>query len=891
VNPLDEVFSIVATVCAVVIFLSGLDELFLDLNFLLRGHAREKRRLVIEEIEALPEKAIAILVPAWHEEAVIGQMLKHTIDALDYRRYHIVVGCYDNDPGTRRAVEQVGEVYPNVHAVPVGHDGPTVKADCLNAAFRGLAEVEREVGERFEIVVLHDAEDVVHPKALKVFNALFPEHDFVQIPVFPLEVRARHVTAWSYADEFSVAHLRDLQVRQEIGGIVPCAGVGCGFARDLLEELQGRHGGQVFPTWSLTEDYHTSVEIKRSGKNVFFSTVTLLRGTEREVVEEIVATREYFPSSIRRAVRQKARWMTGIIFQSLGRIKFQGSLSFLYSLLRDRKSLVTTPVGVLAFVLFLYCLARMFGDAVGAWEFNFEDVVVTGSITWWLLLFDTLFAFEYILVKMLAMERVYGVGQALLSIPRTVWGNFINFFASVVALAQYARARVTGKAVTWAKTHHAFPTQAQLAIYKRRLGDLLLENRLISALQLNEALSEQKRTGERLGRVLVRMGYLSEQEFLRYYAQLVGLEAREVDPYAVDPALLERVPEDLARRLNVFPLAEGADGLLIATDDALSPARRAEIEAILRAPIRPVLVSTPDLQFALDRAYRRPREPAAPVPWGLRLVEAALLTRKQLEQALRSQRETKRHLWEVLLEDRYLTPGDLSAPGTPFRTSVTGNPGLMRRLPSGLARTLGVVPVSLEGGELVLAVRDPLPKAVEEALTQHTGLRIRTVRAPHRLLRQAVDALYDSLGEELQLGRLFASRGLVTRDEIDVVLADPTLRGRLGDRLVAAGKITEAQLLEALAAYTGLPAEERLEPEPGLAWCLPREFCTANGIVPVSARGRTVRLALAPSFSAQGLEEARWKLAGYDLDLVLTGEGEARRVIAEVYSGGSTTEG
>ena len=61
-----------------------------------------------------------------------------------------------------------------------------------------LPQIERELGLRFEIIIQHDAEDVVHPKSMRVFNAMIPEHDFVQLPVLPLPPRGvliAHVTS------------------------------------------------------------------------------------------------------------------------------------------------------------------------------------------------------------------------------------------------------------------------------------------------------------------------------------------------------------------------------------------------------------------------------------------------------------------------------------------------------------------------------------------------------------------------------------------------------------------------------------------------------------------------------------------------------------------------
>ena len=122
------------------IFLSGLDDLVVDLFWAFawlkancapppacihRGSANWSPR---------PCGGIAILVPLWHEHAVIAAMLEHNFASIRYSDYHIFAGCYPNDSLTQEAVRAVTERFPNVHMALCPHDGPTSKADCLNWA-------------------------------------------------------------------------------------------------------------------------------------------------------------------------------------------------------------------------------------------------------------------------------------------------------------------------------------------------------------------------------------------------------------------------------------------------------------------------------------------------------------------------------------------------------------------------------------------------------------------------------------------------------------------------------------------------------------------------------------------------------------------------------------
>src|ERR1044071_2339868 len=166
------------------ILLSGLDDLFITVVFLVR-----RPRFTWPEEAALqqaPERRIAIFVPLWHEHRVIGRMLEHNLSVIRYANYDFFVGVYPNDELTVRTVSEVEAHSTRVHLAMVPHDGPTSKGDCLNAIFRRLEAFERENGVRFDVIMTHDAEDLAHPESLRLINWFSGEYDMVQVPVLPL---------------------------------------------------------------------------------------------------------------------------------------------------------------------------------------------------------------------------------------------------------------------------------------------------------------------------------------------------------------------------------------------------------------------------------------------------------------------------------------------------------------------------------------------------------------------------------------------------------------------------------------------------------------------------------------------------------------------------------
>jgi adsorption protein B len=116
-------------------------------------------------------------------------------ESLRYSNYQIFAGVYPNDAPTRDALGQAQRRWGNVQIATCPHDGPTSKADCLNWIYQRMLLYEEESGgPRFELVVTHDAEDVIHPDELRVINAHAGDYDFVQIPVLPV-----HTVSGSHA--------------------------------------------------------------------------------------------------------------------------------------------------------------------------------------------------------------------------------------------------------------------------------------------------------------------------------------------------------------------------------------------------------------------------------------------------------------------------------------------------------------------------------------------------------------------------------------------------------------------------------------------------------------------------------------------------------------------
>jgi len=143
---------------------------------------------------------------------------------------------------------------------------------------------------------------------------------------------------------------------------------------------------------------------------------------------------------------------------------------------------------------------------------------------------------------------------------------------------------------------------------KIRIGDLLIEHKIISQEQLNTALADQKKSGRKLGRVLIENGYLTEDQLLDFLARQLAIPCIDLKRYHLKPEVVHLIPEVHARRFRVLALEEGREGLLIGMADPTDIFAYDEIARVVRKPLRLAVVREADLLKAVDLMYRRTAE-------------------------------------------------------------------------------------------------------------------------------------------------------------------------------------------------------------------------------------------------------------------------------------------
>lgn len=566
----------IGLIFVILLIIVSLDDLIWDLYYLLRRKRNKLNVHVIDEDElknTVP-RLLAVIVAAYNEEDVLEDVISNLIYSNHYPKsmYHVFLGIYPNDPGTIGVAEKLSKKFNNVHPILHVLDGPSSKADNINNVIKNIYAFEKENYIRFEGVIIHDSEDLVHPYEFLIENYLLNTHKAIQMPVFPLQEMPRisnifkNMVSGTYADEFAENHYNLLVARNSIGSFVPSAGTGFVLSKDIIDEFPDYN---VFPVGSLTEDYKLSLQLKQKGYDLHYALEYVYRlrydGTS---VREFISTRSIFPSTYMAAVRQKTRWIYGITMQSF-KIKdvFNNehlNLTSKYSLYKDWKAKFGNLLLGPGYLVFTYFILSLF--------FDIPTMYPKYTLSWYLMIFLSVMMIERQILRGIAVKNVYGRKSTIISILfppllpfRMLLGNIINFHATLRAWKIHIfkpQSNKLKKKPAWSKTDHEFLEESILRTFRRNLGDVLLNDGLISIEHLDIALKQSTENQEKLGLALRRLNMVSEENIVRSLCKVTQDIYINLTPDMVSTNKIDSFGKEFLIDNLIVPLIETKSGMV-----------------------------------------------------------------------------------------------------------------------------------------------------------------------------------------------------------------------------------------------------------------------------------------------------------------------------------------
>lgn len=138
---------------------------------------------------------------------------------------------------------------------------------------------------------------------------------------------------------------------------------------------------------------------------------------------------------------------------------------------------------------------------------------------------------------------------------------------------------------------------------KRRLGEILKDANLITDKQLQTALEKQKETNERLGKLLINLGYVNESSVIKILESQLGIPYINLSKRPIDPEIAKIIPENMAQRYKVIPVTKSPYRLTLAMVDPLNVFAIDDVRITTGLEVDPVIASESDVDRAISQCF------------------------------------------------------------------------------------------------------------------------------------------------------------------------------------------------------------------------------------------------------------------------------------------------
>ncbi|PCJ18500.1 MAG: MSHA biogenesis protein MshE [Gammaproteobacteria bacterium] len=138
-----------------------------------------------------------------------------------------------------------------------------------------------------------------------------------------------------------------------------------------------------------------------------------------------------------------------------------------------------------------------------------------------------------------------------------------------------------------------------------RIGDLLQSRGLLTDEQIKTALAEQKKSGNKIGKVVVDLGFVTETDVLKSLASHFKYPYVDLTQFKINTDLINKLPETHSRRFRCIILSEKSEGFMLGMVDPLDLIALDELQRHLKRPVLPAFVKEDDLLAVIDSSYRK----------------------------------------------------------------------------------------------------------------------------------------------------------------------------------------------------------------------------------------------------------------------------------------------
>jgi len=138
---------------------------------------------------------------------------------------------------------------------------------------------------------------------------------------------------------------------------------------------------------------------------------------------------------------------------------------------------------------------------------------------------------------------------------------------------------------------------------KERLTEILINSKLITQEQLNEALEVQKKNGGKLSDIIVNLNFIKERELISVLSEGLGFPLIDLKRFKIDPEVIEIIPPRVARHYQIVPISKMGDSITLAMADPLNIFAIDHVEVLTGYKITPIVSSSQDIAQAIESSY------------------------------------------------------------------------------------------------------------------------------------------------------------------------------------------------------------------------------------------------------------------------------------------------
>jgi type IV pilus assembly protein PilB len=167
------------------------------------------------------------------------------------------------------------------------------------------------------------------------------------------------------------------------------------------------------------------------------------------------------------------------------------------------------------------------------------------------------------------------------------------------------RARPLFTAARWACQQAGERDSEGKQVLNERIGQLLVQENLISEDQLSKARDEASAKGQRLGAQITQLGFLDETELTDFVAKQYGVPSIDLDEAEIDPEVAQLIPHEVVQKHNVIPVNRAGSTLILATADPSNIFALDDIKFLTGYNIQPVVASEEAIRRCIEENYEQ----------------------------------------------------------------------------------------------------------------------------------------------------------------------------------------------------------------------------------------------------------------------------------------------